>query len=90
MAASAFEKFCAAIRDDEQGGRHFSHAFFSFGKFRIQLLGRYWFWVDDKESREWEYAADSWEEMFALDVEQAGMTLREMMELVPAAELEIE
>ncbi len=87
---TAFDKYCEAIRLDEQGVKHFSHAFFSYGKFRIQLLGRYWFWVDDKDSREWEYAADSWEELFALDVEQTAMTLREMMERIPAEELEFE
>lgn len=88
---TAFDKYREAIRMDEDGERHFSHAFFSFaGKYRIQLLGRYWFWLDDDKGREWEYAADSWDEMFNLEVEQTGMTLREMMERIPEKELEFE
>lgn len=88
---TAFDKYREAIRKDDEGKQHFSHAFFSYGgKFRFQLLGRYWFWVDDKDSHEWEYAADSWDEMFGLEVEQIGMTLREIMERIPEEELEFE
>lgn len=87
---TAFDKYREAIRMDEEGEMHFSHAFFSLGKYRLQLLGRYWFWIDDDKGREWEYAADSWDEMFGLEVEQTGMTLREMMERLPAEDLEFE
>jgi hypothetical protein len=57
-----------------------SYAFFSYNRYSIQLLGRYWFWVDDESGHEWEYAADSWDEMFAIKIDQIGMTLRETME----------
>ena len=56
---------------------------------RFSFLG-YWFWVDDESGHEWEYAADSWDEMFAIKIDQIGMTLREAMEKTPPEKLEIE
>jgi hypothetical protein len=87
---SAYLKYRKAIDEDEKGGRHLSHAFFSYNSYYIQLLGRYWFWVDDESGREWEYAADSWDEMFDLKIDQIGMSLREAMEKTPPEILEIE
>lgn len=87
---NAYKKFRFAIEEDERGGRHLSYAFFSCNRYSIQLLGRYWFWVDDESGHEWEYAADSWDEMFALKIDQIGMTLREAMEKTPPEKLEIE
>ena len=87
---NAYIRYRLAIEEDEKGGRHLSHAFFSCGRFSIQLLGRYWFWVDDESGHEWEYAADSWDEMFALYIEEIGMTLREAMEKTPSGKLEME
>jgi len=87
---TAYDKFINAIERDQKGEMHLSHAFFTFGRYRIQILGRYWFWVDDELSNEWEYGADSWEEMLALDVEQIGMTLCEALRHVNAEDLEFE
>ena len=53
-------------------------------------MGRYWFWIDDDKGREWEYAADSWDEMFALHIDELGMTLTEALEKTPSDALEFE
>jgi hypothetical protein len=37
---SAYLKYRKAIDEDEKGGRHLSHAFFSYNSYYIQLLGR--------------------------------------------------
>ncbi len=87
---TAYDKFINAIERDRKGESHLSHAFLTFGRYRIQILGRYWFWIDDEVSNEWEYCADSWEEMLGLDVEQIGMTLGEALRHVNAEDLEFE
>lgn len=87
---NALERYREAIRMDEAGEKPFSYASFSFGKYRLQLLGRYWFWIDDDKGREWEYASDSWDGMFALCIHELGMTLAEVMEKTPADALEFE
>ena len=87
---SALELYREAIRMDEAGEKHFSYASFSFGKYRLQLVGRYWFWIDDDKGREWEYAADSWNEMLTLHIDELGMTLAEALEKIPSDALEFE
>ena len=87
---NAYERYKLAIENDENSRRQLSCAWFMHGGFSIQLLGRYWFWVDDESGHEWEYAADSWDEMFAIVIEQFGMTLKQVMEGVDSKELEFE